>query len=154
MARRQAPSSEATDRLLALWRVYDGLAAAPVAESALYAVSLNELDELDDARGRRLLASRRGLPRLMWTTLVAGGVLTVAFAYFFGVENRLAQALMIGMLAATIALLLLLVQSLNAPFRGATRIQPDGFERVLGLARSDPEFGVPARAVASPATAR
>jgi Protein of unknown function (DUF4239) len=133
MARREAPTPETTARLLEVWRIYDRLGSGPVGDSALYAVSLDELDELDDARGDRLLASRRGLPRLMWTTLIAGGVLTVAFAYFFGVENRIAQALMVAMLAATIALLLLLVQSLNAPFRGASRIEPDGFERVLRL---------------------
>ena len=139
MAQRMAPSPDASARVMDLWRIYDRLGAGPVGGSALYAASLDELDELDDTRGMRLLASRRGLPGLMWTVLIAGGVLTVTFAYFFGVENRIAQALMIAMLAATIALLLLLVQSLNTPFRGDSRVQPDGFERVLRLA--PPEAG-------------
>lgn len=137
MASRAAPTAEAAARVVALYRVYDRVEGGALATSARYAASLDELDELDDARGLRLLASRRGLPGLMWTVLVAGGVLTVGFAYFFGVENRIAQGSMLAALAALIALLLLLVQSLDAPFRGAARLPPDGFGRMLELGEQE-----------------
>lgn len=137
MARGEARSPVATDRVVELYRLYARLGAGDLGDSAFYAASLDELDELDDARGLRLLAGRRGLPGLMWAVLVAGGVVIVGFAYFFGVENRIAQALMVGMLAALIALLLLLVQALNSPFRGDARIRPDPFERVLELAAEE-----------------
>ena len=137
MGREEAPSEEAKARLVDLWRAYERSEQGPAGESARFAASLDELEELDDARGARLLASRRGLPGLMWATLVVGAGLTVGFAYIFAVESRASHALMVVVLTALIALLLALVQDLNAPFRGGTRIAPDGFERVLRLAEQE-----------------
>lgn len=134
MARGEAPSATAAAAIDDLYRRYTALAATPIGALAPYAASLTDLNELDDARGARLLASRRHLPELMWAVLMVGGVLTVGFAYLFGVADRRLHALMVAALAAVIALLLVLVAELDSPFRGLAQISPDGFTRVLGRA--------------------
>lgn len=131
MARREAPDPVAAAAMDELYARYARLAAEPIGSLAPYAASLDELDELGDARGERLLASVRGLPGLMWVVLIAGGAVTVGFSYLFAVENRLAHAVMVAALAATVALLLALVAALDSPFRDPIGIPPDGFARVL-----------------------
>ena len=131
MAARAAPDPVAAAAMDGLYRRYTGLASGPIGGLAPYAASLGELNDLEDARGERLLASVRGLPELMWVVLIAGGAVTVGFSYLFGVENRVAQAVMVAALAATVALLLALIAALDSPFRDPVRISPDGFARVL-----------------------
>jgi len=131
MARGEAPDPAAAAAIDDLYRRYARLAGGPVGGLAPYAASLDELDEMDDARGERILASERGLPGLMWGVLVAGGVLTVGFTYLFGVQNRISHAVMVGALAAIVALLLALVANLDSPFRDPIGLRPAGFERVL-----------------------
>lgn len=141
MTQREAPSSAAAAAMDTLYRRYAALAPEPIGGLAPYASSLDELDEMDDARGDRLLASVRTLPELMWLALVAGGTLTVAFSYLFGVQNRLFHGVMVGVLAATVALLLTLIAALDSPFRDPISIPPDGFARVLERAN---EIAAPA----------
>ena len=137
MARGTAPSPAATARMNEVWRAYEAVERGAAGGGARFAASLTELNEMDDARGSRLLAGGRSLPGLMWAALLIGGALTVAFAYFFAVENGLAHGLMVAVLAALMALLLLLVQALNTPFGGETQLPPDGFEQVLGLMEAE-----------------
>ena len=138
MARRQAPSPAATAAIAHLYQISTQLARGPESATDIYAATLDELDELDGARGERLLASQRGLPTLMWVILVAGGVTLVGFTYLFGVENGIAHALMLIALTAGLALLLILVRALDAPFREPVHIPPDSFQRVLRLAAPPP----------------
>lgn len=136
MARNEIPAPGAVDRMRDVWRAYETIEAT-VGEGARYAVSLEELDELDDARGDRLGASRRGLPGVMWAVLIVGGVLTVAFAYLFAVENAIAQGVMLASLAALVAILLILIQALDQPFQGGSRVTPAAFERIVSFAEAE-----------------
>ena len=43
------------------------------AQDALYAASLQKLDELEENRALRLLAAREGIPPILWVVLVVGG---------------------------------------------------------------------------------
>lgn len=139
MARGEEPDPAAVARMRDLWRAYEGVGSRSpeLAAGALYAAAIDELDELDDARVERLLASRNELPPIMWVVLIVGGVVTVAFAYLFGVESVVAQGLMISALAGLIALLLYLILALGTPFGGSAGVGPEAFERVLGLAAGE-----------------
>ena len=131
MARDEAPSPATIARMGDVWRVYGVVERGPVGMTQRFGASLDELSRFDLARGKRLLASHDQLPAIMWVTLILGGVLTIGFAYLFAVENRLIQSLMLTSLAALIALLLLLAEELDAPFRGDNRVGPDALVQVV-----------------------
>src|SRR5262245_36073457 len=64
-----------------------------------------------DNRRLRLFESRTGIQPILWVILISGGVLTVAFAYLFGVSSTRSHALMVAALAATIAGILFMIEA-------------------------------------------
>jgi membrane protease YdiL (CAAX protease family) len=101
------------------------------AQSDLYSASLTELDELEANRELRLLAVNEGIPYIVWVVLVAGGVLTVAFTYLFGIEPAWLHAVAVAGLAMLVSLVLHVIGVLDYPFNGGLQVQPDAFEQVL-----------------------
>ena len=63
--------------------------------------------------------ARVGLPRIVWVFLIASGVVTVAFSYFFGVRQVASQLLMTAALAGTIGAALVLIATSRRMWRGA-----------------------------------
>lgn len=117
--------------LNALWSAYDAAARGPVAESASYAASLDQLDSLDEARRNRFLADDSRLPTTMLLTLLVGGAVTVGFSYLFAIEDGWMHGLLTGSLALMLSLLLLLEFQLESPFTGIDAIEPVAMQMVL-----------------------
>ena len=102
-----------------------------VAEQELYAEGLDQIQRLNDARRMRIVASKEGLPGVLWAVLVFGGVVTVGFTYLFGMRNSWAHRLMVMSLTAVIALVLFTIWAMEYPFSGGARIEPEAFELIL-----------------------
>ena len=100
-------------------------------EEVIYGRGMTLVHDLVDQRRLRLLESEQGIPRVLWEVLVVGGIIVVGFTYLFGLENTRSHTLIIGSLAAIIALVLFTIYALDKPFSGVTRVQPDSFELVL-----------------------
>ena len=101
------------------------------AQSDLYSASLTQLDELEANRQLRLLAVNEGIPYIVWVVLVAGGVLTVAFTYLFGIEPAWLHAVAVAGLAVMVSLVLHVIGVLDYPFNSGVQVQPDAFDQVL-----------------------
>lgn len=102
-----------------------------IGESTFYAQSVNRLYNLTDLRRSRVDASSNELPGALWSILIAGGVITIGFTYFFGVSHFSAHVLMVAALAAMIALTLFVILSLDLPFSGDLRIGPYAMEQAI-----------------------
>lgn len=131
MDRGDAPAASTSDALDRLWERYVGLDPGQGGQAVAYADSMDRLQDLGDARRTRLLETKSGIPGVMWFGLLAGGAITVAFAFGFGVERGQSHGVMLATLAASIALLLFMISSLDHPFHGDVRVEPDGMELVL-----------------------
>ena len=101
------------------------------AEQVLYDQGLTRVHEAWDARRLRLLEAGEGLPAILWVVLVGGGVVAVCFTYLFGLKSNWAHALMVAALTLVICSILFTIGSLEYPFAGQVRVQPDAFEEVL-----------------------
>ena len=113
-----------------LWRAYQQVEARNDHERLWYSKSLDQLDQLGDYRRLRVLSNRAAVPALMWVVLLATGIITIGFSFFFGTTNSSAQALMIAALSATIGFVLFLIWALNHPFAGLIRVEPVAFHHV------------------------
>jgi len=126
-----APVQQAVDDMDTLWSNFDAVALTSSTEGALYAEGLNQLADLSSLRRERLEDNDAALLGIMWGVVFGGAILKVLFPCLFGVESRLVHSLIIGTLAASIGLLLLLTYDLNYPFQGDVAIGPEAFRRVL-----------------------
>lgn len=127
-------SAEAWDAYNRLWQTYYRFRPQNEYEQVWYAQSLARLNQLGDQRRLRVLHSQSGsIPAVMWGVLVGAGVITIAFTFLFGTKNAVAQALMTGGLAMTIALVLLCIVAMEHPFAGITRIEPDAFNQTKDI---------------------
>ena len=101
------------------------------ADEQLYAEGLDQIQNLNNARRMRLVASEEGVPGVLWSVLIFGGVAAVCFTYLFGLESTWAHRLMVVTLAAVIGLVLFTVAALGHPFEGGSRIGTGAFDLIL-----------------------
>ncbi len=96
-------------------------------EKAIFPIAVSEVCELWDNRRARTNMSTHGIPSVEWAVLVVGGIVTIVFTYFFGLESTKAQIGMTSMVATVIALNMYLVVIFGYPFSGALKVNPDAF---------------------------
>jgi hypothetical protein len=101
------------------------------ADEQLYAEGLEQIQNLNNARRMRLVASEEGVPAVLWSVLIFGGIAAVSFTYLFGMQNTWAHRLMVVILAAVIGLVLFTVGALGHPFEGGARIGTGAFDLIL-----------------------
>lgn len=124
-------SSRTHDRLLAIWQAGHRLTPRTDTEKIIFDKIEAGMASLDDARRGRLLAARTGLPAPLKFALFAGAGITIGFSLLFGVKSAIAQSVMTILLAALIGLGLFLIMTLEGPFSGGLKVQPEAFASVL-----------------------
>jgi Na+/proline symporter len=92
---------------------------------------LREIDKLTEARRERLMMAQGTVPNAIWLVVLLGAGLTIAFTFFFGTQNVLAQSLMTGVLAALIFSAILVVIAIDRPFTGAVVVPQESIRTVL-----------------------
>ena len=96
-----------------------------------YSESVSKLNELMSARLARILGSRESLGSEMWTLLILGAVVMVAFIWFFSIESLTSHILMASVLAVSTAFLIFLIYSLDTAYSGNVSIPPEALQRAL-----------------------
>jgi amino acid transporter len=124
-------SQKAQAAMEGLWQIYREVDPQSNRENALYGESLDRLSDVSDNRRLRINASRNDVPIVVQVLLWGGGLITIAFTYFFGVKSIRSQALMTAALAGLIAFILFLIVALDNPFHGYLRVPPDTMQTVL-----------------------
>jgi hypothetical protein len=114
-----------------LWQLYREVDPQTNREIALYGESLDRLNQLSDDRRLRIYASADDMPAVIRILLWGGGLVMIAFTYFFGVMSIRSQALMTAALAGEIAFILFLIVALDNPFKGYVRLPPEQMQQVL-----------------------
>lgn len=124
---RAAFSKKAVIPLVGLWDTLIQSNPTDDNQRDIRSMALQEMSTVGDSRRKRILASRHGVPPIMWTTLILGGLLTVGFSYFFGLASLRGQAIMTCMVAISVSMNVYLVYLFGYPFSGAYRLVPEGF---------------------------
>jgi hypothetical protein len=128
-----ALQQEAHQKLAQIWDGYYQVDLQEDKTKIWYQESIGKLDTFMNARLTRQFSAWEHLSPMMWSILLIGGVITVCFMYFFGLEKIEIQMLMVALLSGYISLMLFLVYSLNNIYLGPEAIQPTAFEEVVQL---------------------
>ncbi|HKN00268.1 MAG TPA: DUF4239 domain-containing protein [Candidatus Binataceae bacterium] len=96
-------------------------------QEVIQAELLRTLNELYSARASRLSAVEGHIPDVVWWIILFGGSLTTGFTYLFGFHDFRMHVVMTMAVAASLALVVVLIVALDWPFRGEVSIAPDAF---------------------------
>ena len=95
---------------------------------------LHTMNDLIKARRSRILAAGEHLPRVVWQILVLAGAVAVGYTYLFGAHSFRIHLAITGLVSAMIALVFVLIISLDYPFRGELSVGDDAFVSVKATA--------------------
>ena len=126
-------SSRASSLLSELRLSLQNLDIRTDADLILYDQGLTRMHDLANARRLWLVAVTEGLPTILWTVLLGGGMVTVCSTYLFGLKNKWVHALMVAALTLVICGILLTIGLFEYPFAGQVRVKPTAFEEVLRI---------------------
>ena len=98
------------------------------AESDVHQTLLSAMTKLGECRRARAAEITYTLPRTLWIVVLFGGFTTVAFTYFFAVENVRLQILMTSIITTIIGLNIYMLAGYDAPFSGDIALTPAAFE--------------------------
>jgi len=114
-----------------LRRNIESLDPDTLGEQALTTEAVSLLGELEEIRLSRVVESRQGIPSILWVVLVIGGMITVDFAFFFGLRDPWLHGLAVAALTIVLVLVLYAMYRVDYPYTGIVRVQPEAFEFVL-----------------------
>jgi hypothetical protein len=95
---------------------------------------LHAMNDLIKARRSRIIAAGEHLPAVVWQILLLAGFVAVAYTYLFGAHSFRIHMAITGLIAATIALVFVLIIALDYPFRGEVSVGDDAFVSVRATA--------------------
>ncbi len=96
---------------------------------------LHVMDSLVEARRNRIEAAGEHVPVVIWQILLLAGAIAVGYTYLFGAHSLKIHLAIVGLIAATISLVFVLIIELDYPFRGEVSV---GDEAFVGVRATDP----------------
>lgn len=100
-------------------------------QAALHAEALTAFNNLSQQRRLRLNALTATLSRVMWAVIWIGAAFSISVAYLFSIEDPKMHALLVGLMAGFLAIVLFMVVVNDRPFYGYVYVSPQPYERVL-----------------------
>ena len=97
----------------------------------VHSEAIRAYNSLLEFRRQRMDAIRSGVPGVLWAVVLLGAFATIGFSYCFVVENYSLHALLTGVLATMIGLLVFLLVVLDHPYWGEISVSPDPYQLVL-----------------------
>lgn len=123
-------SLDAMYKVQSLWHRYYDFTPKTEKEKIWYSLSIERLNNLVNYRLQRLYFSKETLDPMMWTLLLGGAWVVIAFMYFFGLESLSAHILMTALLTGCITFILLIIIFFDNGFLGNEGITPHAFKRI------------------------
>lgn len=103
-------------------------------QNADKAEMLRTTNDLIKSRRIRILAAADHMPDVIWMILVIAGVVAVVYTYLFGAHSFGIHLAITGLIAASIALVFVLIIALDYPFRGDVSVSDEAFAGVRATA--------------------
>ncbi|HET9223829.1 MAG TPA: hypothetical protein VFO07_15060 [Roseiflexaceae bacterium] len=100
-------------------------------EQARYAETWRAFNDFSQKRRLRLDAVENGLSLIMWSVIWLGAAISIGVGYFFYLEDIRMHAIMIGLIAGFLGIVLFTIVVNDRPFAGQYSLGPDSYRRIL-----------------------
>ena len=108
-------------------------------QKILHGETLRAYNLLIQSRRLRLDAVGTGLPTVMWAVIIIGAFIGLSASFFFKVADVRLHLIEVLLLAVFIGLIILMILTLDRPFRGSLGIRADPYQLVYDqLMKSNP----------------
>src|SRR5690606_14713909 len=104
---------------------------ATTGQRIVHAETLSAFNDLVELRRQRIEAVEYAIPGRLWGVLLVGAAIAIVASFVFNMESVGVHALMTGLLAAMISLLVYFIAITDLPFRGHSGVSPEAYELVL-----------------------
>ena len=101
-----------------------------VREEVILVSTLHMYDEFMTTRRLRLLSVSSGLPAIVWMITIVGALASIAFFWFFVMEDKYIQAILTMMVSFFIGVMIFMIAMLDNPYRGTVSVSPDSFKLI------------------------
>ena len=101
-----------------------------MSQEIIHAETLAAYNRMTEARRLRIDAVTTGLPGIMWFVILFGALISLVSTFFFRVVEVKLHAILVGLLAAFIGLIIMMILSLDRPFRGDLGVSPAPYQLV------------------------
>jgi len=98
-----------------------------------YSESIAKLNNFLNARLARQFNSWVHLGTMMWSLLIVGAIIVIAFMFFFGLESMRSHMVLTALLTGYLSFMLYLVYTLDNAFAGPLGLKPTALEQVYNL---------------------
>lgn len=129
--KRGQASKEGTRVMDKLQNILASFQPADEGQSIRYAEALRAFNLLCERRRMRLDAVGGALSQTMWAVIWVGAVISIGVAYFFDLKDARMHALLVGLMAAFLALVVLMIVINDRPFFGTFGVGPDSYQLIL-----------------------
>jgi hypothetical protein len=121
-----------------LWKSVATFQPQTKSEEMWLAQAYERMNKVDELRSKRLLSGNREIPDALWGFLFLCGLTSILLSTFLGSEKRNLHMLMVVMFAIIVGAMLFMINTIDRPFSGLVRIEPEAFNHTLELLRSSP----------------
>lgn len=126
---REPPAGSAP--LADLQRHVARLSPADNGDTVVMGDMMRVLNRLDAARATRFEAQGGNIPGLVWTLIVAMGLLLLGFAALIPAADARLQAGLLGGFVLAIVMVLVIIVELDDPYRGSVSVSVEPYVRAL-----------------------
>lgn len=127
---RGRTSDTARGAVTEMYRVI-GTQPTSVASSPITGEFLNQLTALSSDRNRRIIDAKPRIPWLLWSGLIFGGTVIVAFTGFLRLGSTIGHVIVSSTIAALLGLMLCTAFALDHPFGNERGITSEPFQHAL-----------------------
>jgi hypothetical protein len=114
-----------------VWDMVYGIRPVTDNEKVWYASMVESVNQFGEARIIRISDLDPSIPTLMWEIMLAGGLIIIVFAMLFKSNHFWLHFLKILFFSIVIVFNILLIYLLDHPYKGALKIEPTAFTKIL-----------------------
>jgi hypothetical protein len=102
-----------------------------MSQQVLHGQAIETFNKLVELRRQRIESISVSVPGVLWAAVLIGALITIAFSYGFVVVSFRLHAVLTGLLALMVGVMVFVIAALDHPYLGEVSVTPDAYQVVL-----------------------